>query len=91
LTSLVPVCQGERAPAERPPVEEVPIVSNRTYVTAAVPLGAWGDVCPETATLGGRSRHLSKIVTAMSVGVAVVGGGQDGPKAFAAEPWEVPT
>jgi hypothetical protein len=54
-------------------------------------LGVWGDVCPETATLGVRSRYLSKIVAAMSVGVAVVGGGQDGPKAFAAEPWEVPT
>ena len=66
--------------------------SNRTYVTAPTPFGVRGDVCPETATLGVRSRHRSKIVTAMSAGVAaVVGGGQDGPKAFAAEPWEVPT
>jgi hypothetical protein len=64
-------------------------LSNRTYVTAAVPLGAWGDVCPETATMGVRSRHLRKIVIAMPVVVA--GGAQDGPKAFAAEPWEVPT
>ena len=66
-------------------------MSNRIHVTAAVPLGAWGDVCPETATLGIRSRHLRKIVTAMPFGVAVAGGVQDGPKAFAAEPWEVPT
>jgi hypothetical protein len=68
-----------------------PLPSNWTHVTAPTPYGVWGDVCPETATLGVRSRHLSKIVTAMSVGVAVVGGGQHGPKAFAAEPWEVPT
>ena len=66
-------------------------MSNRTYVTAAVPLGAWGDVCPETARLGLRSRHFSEIVTAMPVGIAVADGVQDGPKAFAAEPWEVPT
>ena len=66
-------------------------MSNRTYVTAAVPLGAWGDVCPETANLGIRSRHLRRIVTAMPVVFAVAGGVQDGPKAFAAEPWEVPT
>jgi hypothetical protein len=66
-------------------------VSNWTHVTAPTPIGARGDVCPETATLRIRSRHLRKLVTAMSVGVAVVGGGQDGPEAFAAERREVPT
>jgi hypothetical protein len=91
LTSLGRVCQGEQAPAERPPVEEVPIVSRWTYVTTPTPFGAGGDVCPGTATLGVRNRHL-RIVTAMSVGVAAVaGGGQDGPEAFAAARREVPT
>jgi hypothetical protein len=40
---------------------------------------------------GLRTRHLRKIVTAMSVGVAVLGGAQDSPKVFAAERREVPT
>jgi len=66
----------------------VPVVSFRTFVTAPTPLGVKGDVCPETATVGIRTRHLRKIVTAMSVGVS---GAQDGPKAFAAERREVPT
>jgi hypothetical protein len=51
-------------------------------------MGVKGDVCPETATVGIRTRHLGKIVTATSVGVS---GAQDGPKAFAAERREVPT
>jgi hypothetical protein len=92
LTTLVHVCQGEQAPAERPPVEEVSVVSRWTCVTTPTPFGARGDVCPGTATLGVRNRHLRKIVTAMSVGVAAVaGGGQDGPEAFAAARREVPT
>jgi hypothetical protein len=92
LTTLVGVCQGEQAPVERPPVEEVPVVNHWTYVTAPTPFGAGGDVCPETATLGVRNRHLSKIVTAMSVAVAAVAdGGQGGPEAFAAARREVPT
>ena len=62
----------------------------RTFVTPPIPLGTWGDVCPETATLGIGTRHLRKIVTAMSTGVAVTGA-QDSPKAFAAERREVPT
>jgi len=57
----------------------------RTYITPAPIQGHWGDVCPETA----RTRHLGKIVTAMSV--AGFGAGQDSPKAFAAERREVPT
>jgi hypothetical protein len=71
----------------------VPIVSRWTYVTAPTPFGAGGDVCPGTATLGVRNRHLRTIVTAMSVAVAAVvaGGGQDGPEAFAAARREVPT
>jgi hypothetical protein len=60
-------------------------VSYRRMVTAPPPFGAKGDVCPETA----RTRHLGKIVTAMS-GTGVVGA-QDGPKAFAAARREVPT
>jgi hypothetical protein len=46
-------------------------------VTAPTPLGAWGDVCPETVMTG--------------ISVAVFGGAQGGPKAFAAERREVPT
>jgi hypothetical protein len=92
LTTLLRVCQGDQASAEGPPAEEVPVVSIWTYVTAPTPIGARGDVCPETATMGVRSRHLRKIVTTMSVGVAAfVGGGQDGPEAFAAERREGPT
>jgi hypothetical protein len=63
----------------------VPVVSYRRIVTAPAPFGAKGDVCPETAS----TRHLGKIVTAMS-GAGVVGA-QDGPKAFAAARREVPT
>jgi len=70
---------------------EVPVVSWRLRVTAPTPLGVRGDVCPETATIGIGTRHLRKIVTAMSVAVAVSGGAQNGPKAFAAERREVPT
>ena len=62
----------------------------RTFVTAPTPIGVRGDVCPETATIGISTRHLRKIVTTMSAGVAV-SGAQDGPKAFAAERREVPT
>jgi hypothetical protein len=70
----------------------VSVVRSRTYITPAPFQGLWGDVCPEAATLGIRTRHLRKIVTAMSVGVAAVaGGGQDGPEAFAAARREVPT
>jgi hypothetical protein len=90
LTTLVRVCQGEQAPVERPLVEEVPVVNLWTYVTTPTPFGAGGDVCPETATLGVRNRHLSKIVTAMSVSVAAASG-QGGPEAFAAARREVPT
>jgi hypothetical protein len=68
----------------------VSVVRSRTYITPAPIQGLWGDVCPEAATLGIRTRHLRKIVTAMSAGVAV-SGAQDGPKAFAAERREVPT
>ena len=60
------------------------------HVTPPTPLGAWGDVCPETATIGA-TRHRGQTVIAMSAGVAVFDGGQDGPKAFAAERREVPT
>jgi len=66
----------------------VPVVSSRTFVTQPTPIGVKGDVCPETATVGIRTRHLGKIITATSVGVS---GAQDGPKAFAAERREVPT
>jgi hypothetical protein len=60
-------------------------VSYRRIVTTPTPFGAWGDVCPDTAS----TMRLRKIVTAMSgVGVA---GAQDGPKAFAAARREVPT
>jgi hypothetical protein len=58
----------------------VPVVRIRMFVTAPTPLGAWGDVCPETAMIG----------TPVSASVAVAGV-QDGPKAFAAERREVPT
>jgi hypothetical protein len=68
----------------------VSVVRSRTYITPALFQGLWGDVCPEAATLGIRTRHLRKIVTAMSAGVGV-SGAQDGPKAFAAERREVPT
>jgi hypothetical protein len=52
----------------------------RVFVTAPTPFGAWGDVCLETAMIG--------TPASVSAGIAGV---QDGPKAFAAEPWEVPT
>ena len=61
-------------------------MSFRRIVTAPTPLGAKGDVCPETAS----TLRLRKIVTAMSAGVGVTGA-QDGPKAFAAARREVPT
>jgi hypothetical protein len=64
----------------------VPVVSFRRIVTAPTPLGAKGDVCPETVSI----RRLRTIVTTMSAGVGVAGA-QDGPKAFAAERREVPT
>ena len=60
-------------------------MSYRRIVTAPPLFGVKGDVCPETA----RTRHLGKIVTAMSV--AGFGAGQDSPKAFAAARREVPT
>jgi hypothetical protein len=84
LTSLARVCEPERARRKVRHLRRCPVVSFRRIVTAPTPLGARGDVCPETA----RARHLRKIVTAMSVGVT---GAQDGPKAFAAERREVPT
>ena len=65
-------------------------MSCRTFVTAPTPLGAGGDVCPQAATLDVRSRHLSESVTVMAV-VAVIGGAQGGPEAFAAKRREVPT
>ena len=52
----------------------------RVFVTTPTPLGAWGDVCLETAMIG--------TPASTSVGVA---GAQDGPMAFAAERREVPT
>jgi hypothetical protein len=70
------LCAGWLAACRRS-VEEVPVVRFRMRVTAPTPLGAWGDVCPETVMTG--------------ISVAVAGGAQDGPKAFAAERREVPT
>jgi hypothetical protein len=64
-----------------------PIVTNRRYVTAPVPVGARGDVCPET--IGTRLRQLGRSAT--TVGVAVSDGGQDGRQAFAVDRREVPT
>jgi hypothetical protein len=64
-------------------------VSSRIRVTVPTPFGVRGDVCPETATIGTKLRHLGR--SASAVGVAVSDGGQDGRQAFAVDRREVPT
>jgi hypothetical protein len=66
-------------------------VSYRIRVTAPVPFGTWGDVCPEPAINGTKLRHLGRATSVTTVGVAVSAGGQNGRQAFAADPREVPT
>jgi hypothetical protein len=64
-------------------------VTHRRYVTAPVPFGARGDVCPEPAMIGTKLRQPARSATA--VGAAISNGGQGGRQAFAVDRREVPT